>query len=467
MKQFVPQWIIEKKREGNALDEDEIRFFINGFTDGSIPVYQMAALAMCIYFQGMNARETAALTDVMMRSGDCITFEGSEKPTADKHSTGGIGDKISLMLAPLAAAAGMDVPMISGRGLGITGGTLDKLESIPGYNTRLSVPEFKEIVQKVGCSIIGQTDRLAPADKKLYALRDVTGTVPSIPLITASIMSKKLAEGARTLVFDVKCGTAAFMRDFQNAQTLAKNMTSVGKAMGRKTGFIISEMSQPLGRTAGNAVEVSEAVETLKGKGPADTRLLTLELTAKMAVLSGIYSDREEAIKRLTEKLDQGAALEKFEQMVVAQGGDPAFIDKPGLLPQPGATEEILAEESGTVANVDAKEIGKIVLRLGGGRQAVTDTVDLAAGIDHLVQQGEAVEKGQPIMRLRAKDAATIQPFIAAAKSAVEISDGPVGKRKLILAESAEGSPLKLRGGKEGKYGKYGKWIGRDWEGAR
>lgn len=434
MKQFVPQWIIEKKRDGKTLDEDEIRFFINGFTDGSIPVYQMAALAMTIYFQGMTPEETAVLTDVMMHSGDCITFEGWDHPTADKHSTGGIGDKISLMLAPLAAAAGMDIPMISGRGLGITGGTLDKLESIPGYNTRLSIPKFKEVIQKVGCSIIGQTDRLAPADKKLYALRDVTGSVPSIPLITASIMSKKLAEGAQSLVFDVKCGNAAFMQDLEKAKALAESLTRVGKAMGRKTDVLISEMSQPLGRTAGNAVEVLEAVETLKGKGPADTRLLTLELTAKMAVLSGIYPDRKEAIQKLTELLDQGKALDKFEQMVLAQDGDPSFIDHPEKLPQPGAIEEIRAEQSGTIAHVDAKKIGKIVLRLGGGRQAITDTIDLAAGIDHLVQQGETVEKGQPLMRLLAKDRSTIEPFLSAAQSAVQISSDPIESKKLILS---------------------------------
>ena len=256
---MVPQWVIEKKRDGGILDEREIKDFINGFTDGLIPEYQMAALAMAIFFKGMTPEETSALTDAMMRSGELVSFENWSRPTADKHSTGGIGDKISLMLAPLAASAGLAVPMISGRGLGITGGTLDKLESIPGYNTRLSIEKFKEVIDKVGCSIIGQTDSLAPADKKLYALRDVTGTVPSIPLITASIMSKKLAEGAESLVFDVKCGAAAFMQTRENAQALADSLTRVGRHLGRRTDSLITDMDQPLGRTIGNAVEVAEA----------------------------------------------------------------------------------------------------------------------------------------------------------------------------------------------------------------
>ena len=257
---MIPQWVIEKKRDGGALDEAEIRAFVRGFTDGTIPDYQMSALAMAVFFRGMTAEETAVLTDAMMRSGDLVSFEGWPRPTADKHSTGGIGDKLSLMIGPLAASAGLAVPMISGRGLGITGGTLDKLESIPGYDTRLSVEAFKRVVAEVGCSIIGQTDRLAPADKRLYALRDVTGTVPSIPLITASIMSKKLAEGAETLVFDVKCGRAAFMRTPADALALAQSLIRVGQALGRKTGALITDMDQPLGRTAGNAVEDRKSV---------------------------------------------------------------------------------------------------------------------------------------------------------------------------------------------------------------
>ncbi len=430
---MVPQWVIEKKRDGGTLDADEIRAFIDGFTGGAIPDYQMAALAMAIYFRGMTPQETAALTDAMMRSGECVTFDAWPRPTADKHSTGGIGDKLSLMIAPLAASAGLAVPMISGRGLGITGGTLDKLESIPGYDTRLSVDAFKRVVAEVGCSIIGQTDRLAPADKKLYALRDVTGTVPSIPLITASIMAKKLAEGAGTLVLDVKCGRAAFMRTAEEARALAQSLMRVGQALDRKMGAILTDMDQPLGRTAGNAVEVAEAVETLKGGGPADTRLLTLELTSRMTVLAGLHSDPAAARADLAKRLDDGRALEVFRRMVAAQGGDARVIDDARRLPQPGVAVEVAAPHAGTVAFVDARQIGRVVLQLGGGRKAVADGIDPAAGVDRLVQAGERVERGQPLLRLLAKDAALAEPLAAVATAAVQITQGPVPERRLIL----------------------------------
>ena len=432
---MVPQWVIEKKRDGGTLDEAELRAFIEGFAGGVIPDYQMAAMAMAIYFRGMTPEETAVLTDAMMRSGDRVTFDGWPRPTADKHSTGGIGDKLSLILAPLAASAGLAVPMIAGRGLGITGGTIDKLEAIPGYDTRLSIVAFKRVVAGVGCSIIGQTDRLAPADKKFYALRDVTGTVPSIPLITASIMAKKLAEGAEALVFDVKCGQAAFMRTLDDARTLAQSLIRVGRSLDRKMGAVITDMDQPVGRTAGNAVEVIEAIETLKGGGPADTRLLTVELTARMAVLSGVYGNLETARGELAGRLDDGRALEVFRRMVAAHGGDVRVIDDARFFPQPGATVEVFAPESGTVSFVDAQKIGRIVLQLGGGRIRTADAIDPAAGVDRLVQAGERVEKGQPLMRLRAKSADLAEPFAAVAAEAVRIEEGPVPERKLILEE--------------------------------
>ena len=434
---MVPQWVIEKKRDGGVLDEAEIRAFISGFTAGAIPDYQMSALAMAVFFRGMTAEETAILTDAMMRSGDLVTFENWPRPTADKHSTGGIGDKLSLMIAPLAAAAGLAVPMISGRGLGITGGTLDKLESIPGYDTRLSVAAFKRVIADVGCSIIGQTDRLAPADKKLYALRDVTGTVPSIPLITASIMSKKLAEGAETLVFDVKCGRAAFMRSRDDARALAQSLSRVGRDLGRKTGALITDMDQPLGRSAGNAAEVAEAVETLKGGGPADSRLLTLELTALMTVLGGIHADPETARRELTRLLDGSVALDVFRRMVVAHGGDPRFIDDAARLPQPGAAVAVPAPTSGTVASVNAHTIGRIVLQLGGGRTTTADVIDPAAGVDRLVQAGEPVEKDQPLMRLLAKDASRAEALAAIAAAAVTITEERLPARDLILERIA------------------------------
>ena len=433
---FIPQWVIERKRDGAELSDAEIRAFIAGFTGGAIPDYQMSALAMAIFFRGMSATETATLTDAMMRSGDLLSFEGWPRPTADKHSTGGIGDKLSLMLGPLAAAAGLAVPMISGRGLGITGGTLDKLESIPGYNTRLSTEAFKRVVAEVGCSIIGQTERLAPADKRLYALRDVTGTVPSIPLITASIMSKKLAEGAETLVFDVKCGRAAFMTDIEKARALAHTLIGTGRALGRKTGALITDMDQPLGRTAGNAVEVAEAVETLKGGGPADTRLLTVELTAMMCGLAGVFADRAAARRALEQRLDDGSALEVFRRMVAAQGGDPRVIDDPRRLPQPGAALDVPAPQAGFVAFVDARGIGRAALRLGAGRTAADGVIDPAAGIDRLVQAGERVERGQPLMRLLAADAARAEAVLAEAAAAVRIAAASPPERRLVLEEA-------------------------------
>jgi len=430
---MIPQWVIEKKRDGGALDEAEIRAFVAGFTEGTIPDYQMSALAMAIFFRGMTPEETAVLTDAMMRSGDLVTFDAWPRPTADKHSTGGVGDKLSLMIAPLAASAGLAVPMISGRGLGITGGTLDKLETIPGYNTRLSVEAFKRVIAEVGCSIIGQTERLAPADKKLYALRDVTGTVPSIPLITASIMSKKLAEGAETLVFDVKCGRGAFMQTQANARLLAQSLTRVGRALNRKTVALITDMEQPLGRTAGNVVEVREAIETLKGGGPADTRYLTIELTAQMTVLGGTHPDLATARAELARRLDDGRALDVFRRMIAAHGGDSRVVDDAQRFPQPGATVEVPAPASGTVAGVDAQTLGRIVLQLGGGRKTTADAIDPAAGIDRLVQAGETVEAGQPLMRLLAKDKALARSLAAEAASAVRITQKPVLARRLIL----------------------------------
>jgi len=430
---MIPQWVIEKKRDGGVLDEAEIRTFIDDFTAGKIPDYQMSALAMAIYFRGMDDAETAILTDAMMRSGDLVDFSNWPRPTADKHSTGGIGDKLSLMIAPLAAAAGLAVPMISGRGLGITGGTLDKLESISGYDTRLSIDRFRAVIESVGCSIIGQTERLAPADKRLYALRDVTGTVPCIPLITASIMSKKLAEGAETLVFDVKCGCAAFMQKREQAQKLAQSLTRVGRALGRRTAALITAMDQPLGRSVGNAVEVREAVETLNGAGPDDTRALTLALTAAMTVTAGIHPDYATAHAALTALLDRGSALDVFRRMVVAQGGDPRFIDDPSALPQPTCRVELRAPTSGYVCNVDAREIGKVVLQLGGGRISVTDVIDLSAGVDRLVQPGDYVEKGAVLMRLCACDAARMDLVRSAAQNAVSLSDVKPEPPVLIL----------------------------------
>ena len=421
--EFVPQWIIERKRDGAALAEADIREWIARFTDGRLPDYQMAALAMAVFFRGMAPAETLALTDAMMRSGDTLSWDGLGRPTADKHSTGGIGDKVSIPLAPLVAACGVAVPMISGRGLGITGGTLDKLESIPGYDTRLPEARFREVVASVGCSIVGQTDRLAPADRKLYALRDVTGTVPSIPLITASILSKKLAEGAATLVFDVKCGAGAFMRTPEDARALADSLLAVARGAGRNAEALVTPMDQPVGRTAGNALEILESVEILRGGGPDDARELVLRLAVPMLTLSGAAPDESAARALLGEKLASGAALGIFARMVEAHGGDPRVADAPEkVLPRAPAVLDVPAPRGGTVARADADGIGRVVLLLGGGRRAVTDAIDPSVGVSLVRKVGENVEKGEPLLRLHARTRAEAEALVPQALAAFEIA---------------------------------------------
>ncbi len=396
---MLPQWIIEKKRDGSELSEEEIHFLIQGFTDGSIPDYQMAAFSMAVYFKGMTPHETAALTLEMMNSGDVIDSASLPGIKADKHSTGGIGDKVSLILAPLAAACGLTVPMISGRGLGITGGTLDKLEAIPGYRTDLSEKEFFQTLEKVGCSITGQTAQLAPADKKLYALRDVTGTVPSIPLITASIMSKKLAEGIDTLVLDVKWGKGAFMKSKEQARELAEAMVAVGAQMDKNVRALITDMNAPLGRAVGNALEVQECLEVLNGGGPDDLRELTVELTAHMLELSGVFPTLGKAREKSFQTLESGAALKKFEAMVAAHGGSTDWEFAKAAIQEP-----LLASADGIVTTVDAELIGKGCLVLGAGRQKTDDAIDPAVGIAQMKKPGEEVKKGEPLAVIFSND---------------------------------------------------------------
>ena len=432
--EFVPQWIIERKRDGAALAEADIREWIARYADGRLPDYQMAALAMAIYFRGMSPEETLALTDAMMRSGDALSWDGLSRPTADKHSTGGIGDKLSIPLAPLVASCGVAVPMISGRGLGITGGTLDKLESIPGYDTHLDNARFRAVVDAVGCSIIGQTDRLAPADRKLYALRDVTGTVPSIPLITASILSKKLAEGAATLVFDVKCGAGAFMKTPADARALADSLLAVARGAGRHAEALVTAMDQPVGETAGNALEIAESVDLLRGAGPADALELALRLAVPMLTLSGVSPDGASARALLEKKLASGAALETFAQMVAAQGGDARVAESPEtVLPQAPVLLDVAAPRAGHLARVDADGIGRAVLLLGGGRRAVTDAIDPAVGVSRLRKVGERIEKGEPLLRIHARIRAEAEALVPQALAAHEIVDGPVAPPPLVL----------------------------------
>lgn len=435
---MLPQWIIEKKRDGVELSEEEISFIIEGLTDGSIPDYQIAAFAMAIYFQGMTPRETAWLTQEMMLSGDTIDPASLSGIKADKHSTGGIGDKTSLILAPLAAACGLTVPMISGRGLGITGGTLDKLESIPGFRTDLSEKEFFQTLENVGCSIIGQTASLVPADKKLYALRDVTGTVPSIPLITASIMSKKLAEGIDTLVLDVKWGKGAFMKSIDDARQLAQSMVDVGTQMGKKIRAVITDMNAPLGRAVGNALEVQECLEVLNGGGSDDLRDLTVELTAHMLELSGVFSpDQRErgwseatatkrsevanlgkAKKKVFQTLENGAALRKFKEMVAAQGGSTDWKFTEAEIQEP-----IPAPADGIVTAVDAELIGKGVLMLGAGRKKTDDSIDPAVGIAQMKKPGESVKKGDPLAIVFSNDWKKLDEVFLMIGNAFELGD--------------------------------------------
>jgi len=389
-----PVWTIAKKRDGGELTKDEIGRFIAGYASGEIPDYQMAALAMAIYLRGMTTAETAALTDHMLASG--ATFQWPEGPTpkVDKHSTGGIGDKVSLPLAPMLACCDLQVPMISGRGLGATGGTLDKLESIPGFRTDLSMDEMRQVVEAVGCVISGATTDLVPADRKLYALRDVTATVPSIPLITGSIMSKKLAEGLHALVLDVKFGSGAFMKTAELARDLAESMVSTGKRIGVSTTALLTDMNQPLGRMVGNAVEVDESVAALEGRGPADLMEVTLALGAELLVSTQRADSLEAARERLQKTIDDGSAREKFAQMVAAQGGD---LDAPRLV---APATNVPAPRSGYVAAIDAEQLGEAVIAMRGGRQKLGDELDLSTGFEMQVRLGDQVDQGQPLARL-------------------------------------------------------------------
>lgn len=430
---MLPQWVIEKKRDGHALDEGDIREFIRDYADGSIPDYQMAALAMAIFFRGMSFDEVSILTDAMMRSGDLIDTTSLAWPTADKHSTGGIGDKVSLLLAPLVACCGVAVPMLSGRGLGITGGTLDKLESIPGYRTDLSPEEFLATIAACGCAITGQTAELAPADKKLYALRDVTGTVPSIPLISASIMSKKLAEGAANLVLDVKWGRGAFMKTLDDARELARTMVAIGDRMGRGMTAILTDMNQPLGRTAGNSVEIIETVEALQGKGPADLMEVTLTLAAEMLLLTGKAASSDDARGQLDSKLASGDAYEKLKEMVRLQGGDTGVLENTRRLPHARLTESLNADREGIVTEVNADKIGRAVLLLGGGRVQVTDAIDPSVGVTNLCKVGDHVPTGSRLLAIHANDTDKLTAAMQTAREAIIISDTATTPPPLIV----------------------------------
>jgi pyrimidine-nucleoside phosphorylase len=425
--------LIAKKRDGHSLSREEIGFFVGGVTAGTVPDYQSSALLMAIVIRGMTHEETAWLTDAMVRSGDRVDLSDIPGIKVGKHSTGGVGDKVSIVLAPLAASCGVVVPKMSGRGLGYTGGTLDKLESIPGYRINLTIDEFKRVLRVVGTSIIGQTTALAPADKKLYALRDVTATVESIPLIAASIMSKKLAEGSNALVLDVKCGDGAFMKRVQDAQALAEAMVSIGGRAGVRTEAFLTDMDAPLGSTIGNALEIVECIDALSGRGASDLTAVVIRLSSRMLMLGGVESDAAAATARVTQALVSGRALQTFARMIEAQDGDPRIVDDPSLLPTTPGRARFEASRAGFVVRMRAEALGRASNALGAGRSAVGDPVDHAVGIVTLVKPGERVERGQPVLELHHRDGRGLNAALALCDDALSIGDeAPVPRAKLL-----------------------------------
>ena len=426
--------LIERKRDGGSLSPEEWSALVAEYTAGRVPDYQMSAMLMAVFMRGLERQELAALTDAMLASGDRLSFDGFQTPRIDKHSTGGVGDKVSLVLAPLVAACGIAVPMMSGRGLGHTGGTLDKLEAIPGFRTNLSLAETKAQVEKLGCAMIGQTAEIAPADRKLYALRDVTATVESIPLISASIMSKKLAEGLNGLILDVKRGSGAFLPELDRGLELAKTMVGIGEDRGCPTIALLTAMDRPLGRACGNVLETEEAILALRGEGPADLLEVTYALGVEMLILGGIEKNTKKARKKLETAIDSGLAAEKFEQIIEAQGGNPRAVEDPSVLPQAQAVEVYAAARTGVVRRVEPRPIGRAIIALGGGRRTVDDTVDPTVGFVITVKPGDKVLEGEPIASVFAKDADGIRTGFEALADAIVIGDKlPASEKPLPL----------------------------------
>lgn len=423
--------LIEKKKHGEELSTEEIREMITSYTAGDIPDYQMSAMTMAVYFRGMSDREIFDLTEAMATSGDTVDLSAFGDRSVDKHSTGGVGDKTTLIVTPIVAACGGAVAKMSGRGLGHTGGTVDKLESFPGFRTSLEPAEFIAQVERCGLAVIGQSADLAPADKKLYALRDVTATVDSIPLIASSIMSKKLAAGTHSIVLDVKCGSGAFMRGIDNAVTLAETMVRIGKAHGRNTAAVISNMDRPLGHAIGNAGEVCEAMEVLRGAGPDDLREICLTLAAKMVALSCGLTD-EQAKETVAETLKSGKALAKFREWIGEQGGDVAYVDDPSLFGEAAYTADVLAPVDGYILACNAEQIGTAAMVLGAGRQTKDSVIDPRAGIYLLKKPADEVRKGDVIARLYTEKADTLPHAEALTLGAVTFTDQPVEEQPLV-----------------------------------
>jgi pyrimidine-nucleoside phosphorylase len=427
--------VIAKKRDGETLSREEIDFFVNGVTRGTLPDYQASALLMAIVLRGMTIDETSWLTDAMVNSGNRIDLSDIPGVKVGKHSTGGVGDKVSIVLAPLAAACGVIMPKMSGRGLGHTGGTLDKLESIPGYRVDLGIEEFKAVLRDVGTSIIGQSASLAPADKKLYALRDVTATIASIPLISASVMSKKLAEGSDIVVLDVKCGDGAFMKDETGARALAASMVAIGTRAGVRTEAFITDMETPLGRAVGNSIEVIECLETLKGRGPDDLAGVVKRFASRVLVLAGRELNEAQALSCVDRALSSGKAIETLGRMIERQGGNRAVVDDYSLLPSVKGREQCLAPRSGFVTRMKAEAIGLASNLLGAGRSKVGEPIDHAVGVILLAKPGMHVERGEPLVEIHHRDGRGVNAALALCSDAVTIEDDAPPPRPVILGD--------------------------------
>jgi len=432
--------VIRKKREGQELSRAEIELLVEGYTRGTIPDYQVAAWLMAGVLRGFTRQETTALTEAMLHSGEVLDLSEFSPKKVDKHSTGGVGDKTSLVLAPVVAAGGLLVPMISGRGLGHTGGTLDKLESIPGFNVHLSLREFRRVLRGCGCSMIGQTEEIAPADRKLYALRDVTGTVESPYLICASIMSKKLAEGIDALLLDVKTGSGAFMKDKEQAELLAELMVETGERMGKRVVALITDMDQPLGNKVGNALEVEEVLEILRGGGPSDLRQLCLELAAWMFQLGGACDGPAEGRKTAEQLIDSGRALEKFREMVELQGGDLSVIDHPAKLPRASGNSEVRSPATGYVTAIESEAIGTAGVILGGGRERKEDAVDPSVGIVLHKKVGDAVSHNEPLATLYYNSDSRAAGARRLIEQSYRISEAPPAHRRPLVLGVIQGS---------------------------
>jgi pyrimidine-nucleoside phosphorylase len=434
MKSFTVYELIDKKKKGKKLTKDEIKWLIDSLMNKTLPDYQMTAMLMAMFIQGMDEEETANLTDAMLYSGKTLNFNNPK--VIDKHSTGGIGDKTSFILAPIAAACGVKVPMMAGRSLGFTGGTIDKIESVKGFKTTLTLEQFKEHLNKYGLVLIGQTQEIAPADKIIYGLRDVTATIDSIPLITASIMSKKLAEGANGIVMDVKCGNGAFMRDLKGATALGQSIFKTAKRFKKKAVVVVSDMNQPLGNLIGNSLEIIESVETLKGKGPEDLTELSLILAAHMVVLAGEAKDFKQAYAKCKKSIENGSALKKFRELIIKQGGDDSFINDYSKLPSAKVSTVVTADHAGYVKSFQTDLLGFLLIELGGGRKLKTDQIDFGVGFTLHKKVGDKVEKGDSLITIHhhenqiEKADEIVERLI---KEVIKLSKSKIKKPKLVL----------------------------------